>query len=301
MNRSTISWIVTAGAITVAVARLLWPAIKIDAVTLILLAIAIVPWVASLFKTVELPGGLKIEFADLEKTRQKAQSVGLLARNAPDEPTKIEDPNLALAGLRIALERQLRKIAERNGIHGEGRSVGSLLQVLQEQDLLNRGQTSLLSDLLPTLNAAVHGAEVDPRASQWAAEVGPRLIAGLEFATPVNIDDLIDRWKRRDGAAFQEVGYELSEAVVKSPEEFLVAMAGNQSAFNAWLESLPYNTFTTYESGNVLQDDLYAAYYERLRERMIEAVSAFHDDPKIGGIAKLISQRLSAIEVRSIQ
>ena len=285
----------------VAVARLLWPAIRIDAVTLILLGIAIVPWVASLFKTVELPGGFKIEFADLEKTRQKAQSVGLLARSGPDKSTKIEDPNLALAALRIALERQLRKIAERSGIHGEGRSVHSLLQVLQKQDLLNRGQTSLLSDLLPTLNRAVHGAEVDPRASQWAAEVGPRLIAGLEFATPVNIDDLIDRWKRRDGAAFQEVGYELSEAVVKSPEEFLVAMADNQAAFNAWLESLPHNTFTTYESRNVLQDDLYTAYYERLRDLMIEAVSAFHDDPKIGGIAKLIGQRLSEIEIHSIQ
>lgn len=289
------------GAITVAVAHLFWPAIKIDAITLTLLAIAIVPWVASLFKTVELPGGLKIEFADLEKTRQKAQSVGLLARSGADKSTKIEDPNLALAAVRIALERQLRKIAERNGIRGEGRSVGSLLQVLQKQDLLNRGQTSLLSDLLPTLNRAVHGAEVDPRASQWAAEVGPRLIAGLAFATPVNIDDLVDRWKRRDGAAFQEVGYELSEALVKSPQEFLVSMAGNQSAFNAWLKSLPHTTFTTYESRNVLQDDLYTAYYERLRERMMDAVSAFHDDPNIGRIAKLISQRLSAIEVRSIQ
>ncbi len=301
MNRSTISWIITVGAITVAVAHLFWPAIKIDAITLTLLAIAIVPWVASLFKTVELPGGLKIEFADLEKTRQKAQSVGLLARSGADKSTKIEDPNLALAAVRIALERQLRKIAERNGIRGEGRSVGSLLQVLQKQDLLNRGQTSLLSDLLPTLNRAVHGAEVDPRASQWAAEVGPRLIAGLAFATPVNIDDLVDRWKRRDGAAFQEVGYELSEALVKSPQEFLVSMAGNQSAFNAWLKSLPHTTFTTYESRNVLQDDLYTAYYERLRERMMDAVSAFHDDPNIGRIAKLISQRLSAIEVRSIQ
>ena len=165
MKRSTISWVITVGAITVAVVHLFWPAIKIDAITLILLAIAIVPWVASLFKTVELPGGLKIEFADLEKTRQKAQSVGLLARSSPDTSTKIKDPNLALAAVRIALERQLRKIAERNGVRGEGRSVGSLLQVLQKQDLLNRRQTSLLLDLLPTLNRAVHGAVVDPRAS----------------------------------------------------------------------------------------------------------------------------------------
>ena len=191
-NRSTISWSITLGALMVAVTHVVWPEITIDAVTLILLAIAIIPWLAPLFKTVELPGGVKIEFSDLEKTRQKAQSAGLLARGGSGESTKIEDPNLALAALRIALERQLRKIAERNGIHAEGRSVSSLVRVLRQKDLLRRDQSSLLSDLLPSLNKAVHGAEVDPRASQWAAEVGPWLIEGLEVATLINIDDLVD-------------------------------------------------------------------------------------------------------------
>ena len=126
-------------------------------------------------------------------------------------------------------------------------------------------------------------------------------MAGLEFTEPINIDELVDRWRRRDGAAFQEVGYELSEAVVKSPQEFLQAMVSERSAFNTWLEGLAYHTFTMYESRNALQDDLYTAYYERLRARMIDAVSAFHGDPQIGNIAKLISQRLSETEVRAIQ
>ena len=301
MTRSTISWSITIIAIIVAVVHLLWPAIAIDAVTLTLLAIAMIPWVAPLFKAVELPGGLKIEFSDLEKTRQKARSAGLLARRTTGEFTEIDDPNLALAALRIALERQLRKIATKNGISGEGRSVVFLLQNLCRRDLLTQEQSSLLSDLLPFLNTAVHGAEVDPRASQWAAEVGPRLVAGLEFAEPINIDELVDRWRRRDGAAFQEVGYELSEAVVKSTQEFLHAMASERSAFNTWLEGLAYHTFTMYESRNALQDDLYTAYYERLRACMIDAVSAFHGDPQIGDIAKLISERLSETEILAIQ
>ena len=301
MTRSIISWSITIVAIIAGAAHLLWPAIAIDAVTITLLAIAGVPWLAPLFKAVELPGGLKVEFADLEKTRQKAQSAGLLARSAPDELTEIDDPNLALAALRIALERQLRKIAKRNGISAERRSIGFLLRDLQSRDLLSREQSSLLSDLLRFLNAAVHGAEVDPRASQWAAEVGPRLVAGLEFAESINVDELVDRWRRRDGAAFREVGYELSEAVVKSPQEFLHAMESDLSAFNAWLESLPYHTFTIYESRNALQDDLYTAYYERLQARMIDAVSAFHDDSQIGRIAKLISQRLSETDIRAVQ
>ena len=301
MTRSIISWSITIIAIIVAMGHLLWPAIAIDAVTLALLAIAIIPWLAPLFKSIELPGGLKVEFADLEKARQNAQSVGLLAKSRPDKLTEIDDPNLALAALRIALERKLRQIARKNEISVGGRGIGFLLRDLQRRDLLSPEQSSLLSDLLPSLNAAVHGAEVDPRASQWAAEVGPQLVAGLEFLEPINIGELVDRWRRRDGEAFQEVGYELSEAVVKSPQEFLHAMEIDQSAFNAWLESLSNHTFTIYESRNALQDDLYTAYYERLRARMIDAVSAFHDDPKIGGIAKLISQRLSETEVRAVQ
>ncbi len=308
MPRSTISWSITIIAIIVAAAHLLWPAIAIDAVILTLLVIAIIPWLAPLFKAVELPGGLKVEFADLEKTRDKAQSAGLLttiestsSRSTPDEIADIDDPNLALAALRIALERRLRKIARRHGISIDGRRVGLLLQDLQKQELLSRELSSLLSELLPSLDAAVHGAEVDPRASQWAAEVGPRLMAGLEFPEHIDIDELVDRWRRRDGAAFQEVGCELSEAVVKSPQEFLHSMASSHSEFDAWLEGLPYHTFTIYESRNALQDDLYTAYYERLRALMTEAVSAFHDDPQIGHIAKQISDALLETEIRAIQ
>ena len=300
MTRSKISWIITIGAIIVVLIHLLWPTIAIDSVTLTLLAIAIIPWLAPLFKSVELPSGFKVEFADLQKTQKKAQSVGLLARRARGEGTEIDDPNLALADLRIALERKLRKIAKHHGISSKRENIDLILQDFQRHDLLSREQSSLLSDLLAFLNTAVHGAQVDPRASQWAAEVGPRLIAGLEFSELVNIDELVDRWQRRDGAAFQEIGYELSEAAARSPRGFLHAMSSNKSALNTWIEGLPYHTFTIYESQNDLQDDLYMAYYERLRLRMITAVSFFHDDPDIGGTAKLISQRLSEMKVRAV-
>ena len=301
MTRSKISWTITIGAIVVALVHLLWSAIAIDTITLSLLAIAIIPWIAPLFKSVELPGGLKVQFNELEKVEQKAYALGLLTRRAPAEVTEIDDPNLALANLRIALERQLRNISEQHGILTRGREIGFLLQDLQSHNLLSREQASLLSKLLPFLNSAVHGAQVDPRASRWAAEVGARLVASLEFSETINIDELLARWQRRDGAAFQEVGYELSEAVVKSPQQFLHAMNRSESAFKAWLEGLSHHTFTIYESRNALQDDLYTAYYERLQTRMIDAVSAFRDDPEIGNTANLIRQRLLETEIRSVQ
>jgi len=39
---------------------------------------------------------------------------------------------------------------------------------------------TVLSDMIGLLNAAVHGAEVDSKAADWAMEVGPRLLKALD-------------------------------------------------------------------------------------------------------------------------
>lgn len=53
-----------------AVVHTVWPDLAIDAITLALLGIAVTPWLAPLFKTIELPGGVKIEFQDTEKVAE---------------------------------------------------------------------------------------------------------------------------------------------------------------------------------------------------------------------------------------
>ena len=55
-----------------------------------------------------------------------------------------------------------------------------LLSQLSEKSILSNEERSVLADLSGLLNSAVHGAEVDARAAQWAVEVGPRLLRGLE-------------------------------------------------------------------------------------------------------------------------
>lgn len=42
-------------------AHLLWPNLGIDAITLGLLVLATAPWLGSVFKSLELPGGWKVE------------------------------------------------------------------------------------------------------------------------------------------------------------------------------------------------------------------------------------------------
>jgi len=163
------------------------PSVQVDLISLTLFAIAVLPWLGSIFRSVELPGGLKVEYQDLREAEEKATEAGLLERKERREKVEPvysaiagEDPNLALAGLRIEIEGRLRQIAESHDVDANRKGLGQLMRQLQVMGILSQQQITVLRDLLGLLNNAVHGADVDPRSAKWALEVGPELIAGLE-------------------------------------------------------------------------------------------------------------------------
>ncbi|MEO6329474.1 MAG: hypothetical protein ABIO55_11090 [Ginsengibacter sp.] len=63
--------IVSAVAIAVMLIHISNPRIKIDAISLGLLLLACMPWLASIIKSIELPGVGKVEFQELKETVQK--------------------------------------------------------------------------------------------------------------------------------------------------------------------------------------------------------------------------------------
>ena len=181
--------VVSLGALLVALAHILWPALAIDAVALALIVISILPWLAPLVKSLELPGGWKLEFQELQKAASRAETAGLLAA----KPTELEtsfsfqsianrDPVLALAGLRIEIEKRLSLLTEAHSLNAGRRplGVGQLLRLLAQAEVLTNEERSILADMVNLLNSAVHGAEIDPRAAAWAIDVGPRLLASLD-------------------------------------------------------------------------------------------------------------------------
>jgi hypothetical protein len=179
---------VTLGALFVALAHVIWPSVTIDTITVALIVIAILPWLAPLLKTLELPGGVKIEFQDLQEAKEKAQDAGLLS-SKPSSQDKEKyafqvvqeaDPNLALAGLRIEIERRLQKLAELQHIRVSRPDIGGLVSALRNTNTFSINEEAVLRDLASLLNAAVHGASVDSRAVQWASEVGIPLLATFD-------------------------------------------------------------------------------------------------------------------------
>lgn len=177
---------ITAIALLVAAIHLIWPGLKIDATTVALLAIAMIPWLGSVFRSIEVSGIGKVEYRDLEEARQKASRVGLLKTDAPlKESLRFaslaeEDPNLALASLRIEIEKRLRTIAETHGVETKRMGIGQLLRGLSTAGAISNEQRSVLGDLMGTLNMAVHGADVSRQSAEWAIDVGPRLLASLD-------------------------------------------------------------------------------------------------------------------------
>jgi hypothetical protein len=115
---------ISGGALLLVAARLIWPSLRIDGTTVMLIALALVPWLGSVLKSVELPGMIKFQYRDLQRAKRSAEEAGLLSPAATPERGKEysfqqiagDDPNLALAGLRIEIEKRLRQIAESRGI-----------------------------------------------------------------------------------------------------------------------------------------------------------------------------------------
>lgn len=183
-----IQWLITVSSLSLAIAHLKFPDVTIDAITLTLFIIAIVPWLAPLFKAIEFPGGWKIEFQDFIKAKEEAKNAGLLtpkgARGGGAEfafqVVSSEDPNLALAGLRIEIERRLNTIAESHEILVRNAGVGRLISILDQQQILDPRESGALRDIVGLLNSAVHGADVDFKTFEWAMEVGPNLLFVLD-------------------------------------------------------------------------------------------------------------------------
>ncbi len=180
---------ITVVALLCIAARLIWPNLKIDAITLGLLIVAVLPWLAALIKSAEFPGGWKIEFQDVQqagaKVTEGAEATGPAEATATNPSTLSflsvanQDPNLALVALRIEIEQRVRQLAERNDVNSR-QPLSRIVDQLRRAGILNDSSVSGLQELIMAGNSAAHGARVEPSAANWAFEYGPNVLAALD-------------------------------------------------------------------------------------------------------------------------
>ena len=183
---SSLTWLkvsVTASAVFCIIVRLIWPGLNIDAITLGLLVVAVLPWLSVLLESAEFPGGWKVKFRNLQNAGEQITGVPLPPREgsvpAPSYLSVAEsDPNLALVGLRIEIEKRIREIASRHDI--KERTLSGLLNALRHKHVLERSASHGLHELIRAGNNAAHGAPVEKDVYGWAFDFGPLVLAKLD-------------------------------------------------------------------------------------------------------------------------
>ncbi len=127
-----------------------------------------------------------------ELPAQEKGSVSFIAKVAE------QDPNLALVGLRIEIEKLLVEIAEANRIPIDRRGVGALLDELKLRNVIPKTMATGLKEFIVLGNQAAHGALVSKDAAFWALESAPQLLALLstlrsKSVTPILIKGEISK------------------------------------------------------------------------------------------------------------
>ncbi|MBQ3559201.1 MAG: hypothetical protein IJA07_06810 [Agathobacter sp.] len=175
------------------VVRIKHPELNIDAISIILLVLAMFPWYSKYIKALELNGIGKVELvSDKEKEELEEKAAKLVVPDKSEKENLAEkysfyalrytDMKLALAGLRIEIERELKQIAERNGIKNSIMSLGKLTELLSQRELITRNEYALIRDIIVVLNKAVHSQLDDYKIKdfEWVFEIGLDVLESLK-------------------------------------------------------------------------------------------------------------------------
>lgn len=191
MNQKLLKSALSAVALVVIVLRNRFPGL-LDSIDLVLVGFAVLPWLSSLIHRAELPGGFKIEFQRVQHAGEKI--IGRMTEPPEAEAPQLfflgvaeADPNLALVGLRIELERRIRRLARKTSVN-DRLPLMRLFRQLQTEGVLSEPVLSGIQELVTFGNQAAHGAQVPQGTVSWAMHVGPQVLAALDKALEARAD-----------------------------------------------------------------------------------------------------------------
>lgn len=118
--------LVTAVALAAVAAHLIWSSLKVDGVVVAMLVVALLPWLGSVFESLELPGGWKVKYREVQQQlkethEQSRQAIGAAASAAQkaDFAVAASEPT---TGTGTASEQFNELVAKYNRIRATQRS-----------------------------------------------------------------------------------------------------------------------------------------------------------------------------------
>ena len=152
--------------------------ITVDAITIALLGIASFPWMFPYLKTLELPGGVKIELKEVRDAVEKVSEGTNLVPSERDDYSYLRtiashDPNLALVAIRIEIEKSVR---EALGEDPKSLSLSRGIRQLASQGTISNSVANGLRDFIELGNHAAHGVAVESEAAEYAIENAEKIL-----------------------------------------------------------------------------------------------------------------------------
>jgi len=151
-------------------------AITIDSITVLLVVLAALPWVFPYLKSLELPGGLKLELKDALQKVEKVTS-GAIVKESAAEYQGV-DTSLAFVALRVEIEKTIRKYQPDMG--KTKHSLSLRLQTLANDEVITRPLSEALLEIVKLGNAAAHGREINSEEAELILLRSNALIEKLE-------------------------------------------------------------------------------------------------------------------------
>lgn len=175
--------------------HLIFPDVAIDTTALALLAMFIVVLLLPFAKSISLPGGVSFELQDVQPAKEAvgvAISDTAIGREEisvvreferPETWRRLlsEDSNIALAGLRIEIERKMLQLAEKAGaVPTRPVGLAELTRILRQKEILSGDEEAAVRAVVDVCNRAVHARWIAPEAAAAAAELGDRVLRMLD-------------------------------------------------------------------------------------------------------------------------
>lgn len=202
MNTDKFAKVISGVAIVLAILHIFNPGLGIDAILIALLIVAALPWMIPFLKSIELPGGVKIELKDVKAATDKIiesegmikpeSSVSATTSSSPiltsvkEDPFSILrhvseiDPNLGLVAFRMEIEKRLLILAEKNNLDAFRKPLSNIVKILQDRKIIPIQEANGLMELISLGNRAAHGALVSPDAANWVLDIGPSILSSLD-------------------------------------------------------------------------------------------------------------------------
>jgi hypothetical protein len=193
-----------------AVQALVWPITVL--VILLMFKRQISGRLSSLTKA-ELPGGLKFELSELKDAVDKSPELtkrsipaSLLSPSA--EPSRADDPLLAVISTRLEVEREIVRLAQISLGHRKAGKfdIPLLVSQLSEKQVLSKETLNKLFEYIRVTNKIIHSAGIGVDDIGKSLSIGTSLLAHIRYVRGVeqllrDFDgNLLWHWREKDGS-----------------------------------------------------------------------------------------------------